>query len=303
MSWVIWRQHRTHAAWVLLLVAGLCGLMLWVRARATADVADLRAAGCLLGDISGTGCQAPLDDFAVRHNFTILAFELGVPLVLAVTAALVGAPLVAREVEQRTQLVAWTQSVTRQRWYHSKVVTIGGGLSLAGLLAGTGTYLLQGPLSDGGVTSSRWPWFFSTPWPQPAAPPWRSPSPSPPGPGCDGPLPPSRSPGRVPGACSPRPAAPCNPHPGPPHPTGRPRRPPRRLDLAHRHRRRHPLPPGQPVLAAAAHLPRHPAHPHPGRARAGLARHPHPRRLNDRGERPQAQLHGRPRPPSKAPRP
>jgi hypothetical protein len=91
MSWVIWRQHRAQAAWVLLLVAALCGLMLWVRARATADVVDLRAAGCLLGDISGTGCQAPLDDFAVRYNFTIPAFELGVPLVLAVTAALVGA--------------------------------------------------------------------------------------------------------------------------------------------------------------------------------------------------------------------
>jgi hypothetical protein len=88
MSWVIWRQHRAQAAWVLLLVAALCGLMLWVRARATADVVDLRAAGCLLGDISGTGCQAPLDDFAVRYNFTIPAFELGVPLVLAVTAAL-----------------------------------------------------------------------------------------------------------------------------------------------------------------------------------------------------------------------
>jgi hypothetical protein len=282
---------------VLLLVAGLCGLMLWVRARATADVADLRAAGCLLGDISGTGCQAPLDDFAVRHNFTILAFEFGVPLVLAVTAALVGAPLVAREVEQRTQLVAWTQPVTRQRWYRSKVVTIDGGLSLTGLIAGTGTYLLQGPLSDGGVTSSRWPWFFSTALAPAgstalafalavAAGAWLR-----------RPCPPSPSP------CSPRPAAPCNPYPGPPHPTGRPRRPPRRLDLAHWHRRRHPLPPGQPVLAAAAHLPRHPAHPHPGRARAGLARHPHPRRLNDRGERPQAQPHGRPRPPSKAPRP
>ena len=162
MSWVIWRQHRAQAAWVLLLVAALCGLMLWVRAHATADVVDLRAAGCLLGDISGTGCQASLDDFAVRYNFTIPAFELGVPLVLAVTAALVGAPLVAREVEQRTQLVAWTQSVTRQRWYRGKVVTVGTGLGLAGLIAGTGTYLLQGPLSDGGVTSSRWPWFFST---------------------------------------------------------------------------------------------------------------------------------------------
>jgi len=162
MSWVIWRQHRAQAAWVLLLVTALCGLMLWVRAHATADVADLRAAGCLLGDLSGSGCQASLDDFAVRYNFTIPAFELGVPLILAVTAALVGAPLVAREVEQRTHLVAWTQSVTRQRWYRSKVATVGAGLSLAGLIAGTGTYLLQGPLSDGGVTSSRWPWFFST---------------------------------------------------------------------------------------------------------------------------------------------
>lgn len=162
MSWVIWRQHRAQAAWVLLLVATLWGLMLWVRAHASADVAGLRAAGCLLGDISQSGCQPLLDDFAVRYNFTIPAFELGVPLILAITAALVGAPLVAREVEQRTHLVVWTQSVTRQRWYHTKVVTVAAGLSLAGLLAGAGTYLLQGPLSDGGVTSSRWPWFFST---------------------------------------------------------------------------------------------------------------------------------------------
>ena len=38
------------------------------------------------------------------------------------------------------------------------------------------------------------------------------------------------------------------PHPGPAHPAHRPRRPPRRLDLANRRRPGHPLPPGQPVL-------------------------------------------------------
>jgi hypothetical protein len=162
MSWVVWRQHRVQAVWLLLLTATLCGLMLWVRAHATADVADLRAAGCLPGHISGASCQALVDDFAVRYNFTIPVFELGLPLILAVTAALVGAPLVAREVEQRTHLVAWTQSVTRRRWYTAKVVAVGAGLALAGLIAGAATYYLQGPLSDGGVTSSRWPWFFST---------------------------------------------------------------------------------------------------------------------------------------------
>ncbi len=162
MTWVTWRQHRAQAAWVLLLTAALWALVLWVRAHASADVAYLRAAGCLRGDISGTGCQPLVDDFAVRYNFTIPVFELGVPLVLAVTATLVGAPLVAREAEQRTHLVAWTQSVSRQRWYASKVLIVGAGLTVAGLVAGAATYHLQGPLSAGGVTSSRWPWFFST---------------------------------------------------------------------------------------------------------------------------------------------
>jgi ABC-type transport system involved in multi-copper enzyme maturation permease subunit len=80
---------------------------------------------------------------------------------MVVIGVLVGAPLIAREIEQRTQLVAWTQSITRGRWYATKTTVLAAGLALAGLLAGLANDRAQIPLSRGGLTSSRWIWFFS----------------------------------------------------------------------------------------------------------------------------------------------
>jgi hypothetical protein len=74
---------------------------------------------------------------------------------------MVGAPLVAREVEQRTHLAAWTQSVSRRRWYLAKIVALGTGLAVAGLTAGTANAWLQHQLTAGATTSSRWSWFVS----------------------------------------------------------------------------------------------------------------------------------------------
>jgi len=89
--------------------------------------------------------------------------EAGVSFVgeSAVIGAMTGAPLVAREIEQRTQLTAWTQSVSRRRWYAAKVTVLAGGLAVAGLATGFAGGLLQRPLTNGGLTSSRWAWFFS----------------------------------------------------------------------------------------------------------------------------------------------
>src|SRR5258708_26050736 len=74
---------------------------------------------------------------------------------------LVGAPLVAREIEQRSQLAAWTQSVPRRQWYATKVAALAAGLTVAGLAAGFANDWLQRPLTEGGLTSSPWPWFVS----------------------------------------------------------------------------------------------------------------------------------------------
>ena len=139
-------------------------------------LAQLRAAHCPL---PGTGnsvvhappaiCQALLarysggqqSSFAHAYNVAIPVFEEGLPLLMVVIGVLVGAPLVAREIEQRTQLVAWTQSVARRRWYATKTGMLAITLALAGLLAGFANDRAQIPLNRGGLTSSRWIWFFS----------------------------------------------------------------------------------------------------------------------------------------------
>jgi hypothetical protein len=184
MTCLLWRQHRGQALCALLTLAAMCALMLGVGLNANHWLAGydhwlaaLRAAGCPAPDApsgevhapSAAACHAlmqrypngPQEAFATRYNFAVPAFEEGVPAALAVIGALVGAPLVAREIEQRTQLVAWTQSTSRRRWYTTKVTALATGLAAVGLAAGLANDRLQHPLTEGGLTSSRWIWFFS----------------------------------------------------------------------------------------------------------------------------------------------
>ena len=116
-------------------------------------------ATCLaLKDRYQGGLQAA---FVSRYSFAILLSRYGLPAAFAITGALIGAPLVAREVEQRTHLAAWTQSVSRHRWYAAKVSALAGGLAVAGLIAGTVNAWLQHQLTAGDTASSRWSWFTS----------------------------------------------------------------------------------------------------------------------------------------------
>jgi hypothetical protein len=181
MKWLVINQHRGQALWALALLAAISALIAGVGLHASHGLApynhwlaELQAAGCPLpghkhaGPSSAT-CNTLSQQlqnfqsnvFAPRYNFAVPVFEYGVPLALIVMSTLVGAPLVAREIEQRTQLVAWTQSVSRRKWYAVKVITLGAGLAAISLIAGYANGWLQHPLTEGGLTSSRWPWFFS----------------------------------------------------------------------------------------------------------------------------------------------
>jgi ABC-type transport system involved in multi-copper enzyme maturation permease subunit len=182
MKCLIWRQHRWQLLWTCLFLAVLCGLSAWVGVRASQWITNynawlrlVRSSGCPLpGQRGSFTVPASCHDLLQRYpngfqvafgnafNFAIPAFEEGVPLALAVIGALVGAPLVAREIEQRTQLVSWTQSATRRRWFVTKVVVIAAALAAVGLVAGVVTGRLEHPLTQGGLTSSRWVWFYSS---------------------------------------------------------------------------------------------------------------------------------------------
>jgi len=68
-----------------------------------------------------------LSRLAITSPYPIV-YELGIGLILAVPAIIGifwGAPLIARELENRTFALAWTQSITRTRWLVVKLVLIG----------------------------------------------------------------------------------------------------------------------------------------------------------------------------------
>jgi hypothetical protein len=183
MTCLIWRQHRGQAVWTIITVTALCllavksglsaehwlaGYHTWLRQLAAAGCPPPTAhsgvfhvnspATCLaLKDRYPGGLQAA---FASHYNFAILLSQYGLPAAFALIGALTGAPLVAREVEQRT-LAAWTQSVSRRRWYAAKASVLAAGLAAAGLAAGMVNAWLQHRLTAGDGASSRWSWFAS----------------------------------------------------------------------------------------------------------------------------------------------
>jgi hypothetical protein len=184
MTCLIWRQHRGHALWTIITVTALCllavnfghsaehwlaGYHSWLRQLAAAGCPPPTAHSGVFHVNSPATCLALKNRypgslqaaFASRYNFAILLSQYGLPAAFALTGALIGAPLVAREVEQRTHLVAWTQTVTRRRWYAAKTSTLAVGLAVAGLIAGTVNAWLQHQLIAGDTASSRWSWFAS----------------------------------------------------------------------------------------------------------------------------------------------
>jgi hypothetical protein len=184
MICLIWRQHRGQALWTVIAVAALCVVMggfglsaehwlagyhAWLRQLAAAGCPPPTAHNGVFHVRSAATCSALKDRypgslqaaFATRYSFAILLSQNGLPAVFAIIGAMIGAPLVAGEVEQRTHLAAWTQSVSRRRWYTSKITALAMALAVAGLTAGLANAWLQHQLASGDTTSSRWSWFVS----------------------------------------------------------------------------------------------------------------------------------------------
>ena len=127
-----WRQFRTPAAAALAALVALA-IVLAITGRHLAH----------LYDSSGIAtCKAPSNcdalDATFLSHYRLLQALLG-PFLLAVPALVGifwGAPLVARELESGTYRLAWTQSVTRTRWFAVKVAVVGiASVAVAGLFS------------------------------------------------------------------------------------------------------------------------------------------------------------------------
>jgi hypothetical protein len=116
--WVAWRQQRLQILLSLGIVAGLAAVMTFVRLDAQ-SITDER----LVDERYGT-----------YVNYLRLVL-LALPVLLG---AFTGGPLFGREIEHGTHVFSLTQSISRTRWWASKIVVAGlpvvGGATLLGLL-------------------------------------------------------------------------------------------------------------------------------------------------------------------------
>jgi len=119
MIWFTWRQHRTEALLTLgvLAVGSVYLLITGLNMAHTFQQSGLGT--CLAQHPQSIGDSGPCGALAglfLNQYDPFIPFVLALLLLPILFGVLVGAPLIAREYEQRTRLLLWMQSVTRTRW-------------------------------------------------------------------------------------------------------------------------------------------------------------------------------------------
>ena len=132
MIWVSWRQHRSQGIACLGLLAALAVYAIVVSSSMRAAFSHDGLAACLAHS-QATNCRAAITVFT--HEFGSLvnvAFWAVLLIVPGLIGVLVGAPLIARELEYGTWRLAWSQTVPRARWLAAKLALVTGGLVVFG---------------------------------------------------------------------------------------------------------------------------------------------------------------------------
>jgi ABC-type transport system involved in multi-copper enzyme maturation permease subunit len=157
MIWLTWRQHRRQALFTLAALAVLAALMIPTGLAMHHAFGDLGLPDCVrqLGDT-----QLVQADYSQACNISLKQFDrqygtLGSVGILFVFLPLLvglfwGAPLVAREVEQGTHRLVWTQGVSRRHWAMVKFGIVGAATLIVAVVYGLGMSWWYAPLSRAG---------------------------------------------------------------------------------------------------------------------------------------------------------
>jgi hypothetical protein len=128
--WLAWRQFRAQGA-VLIGALVVIGAMLLLTGPPLVHLYDATVATCAAhGD-----CATVIGNFSHRD---FLVQQVAIVLLVApvLVGMFLGAPLVARELEHKTNQLAWTQGVSRTRWLATKLVLVGAAcMACAGILS------------------------------------------------------------------------------------------------------------------------------------------------------------------------
>ena len=124
MIWIAWRFQRSVVSALALLALVIIGFTVFMGSAEHHDLFELMSAPCRgrqiaipgRGDYCG-GLTVKLDKAALFDPYIRVAGFVIAPLV----GAMLGVLALASEVESRTVRLAWTQSISRARWFAAKV--------------------------------------------------------------------------------------------------------------------------------------------------------------------------------------
>jgi hypothetical protein len=133
MIWVNWRQHRSQAITCLGLLGILAVFAIVVSTSMRTTFSHDALAGCVAHNAGAGSCQSAVGAFMTRFNTLVnIAFWALLLLLPGLIGVVVGAPLIARELEYGTWRLAWSQTIPRTRWLATKLALVTGGLLLFG---------------------------------------------------------------------------------------------------------------------------------------------------------------------------
>jgi ABC-2 family transporter protein len=120
MSWLVWRQHRGEALASVLVVAILAAVVTPNALHLYDVTGQLQANGCL-GNSPGVPC-GPLNDAFNATSRTLTGLLPLLSLLPGLAGMFIGAPMVAREIEDGTWRLAWSQGITRLAWLRGQLL-------------------------------------------------------------------------------------------------------------------------------------------------------------------------------------
>ena len=134
MIWVGWRQQRAEAAIVAAMLAALAAVLLPTGLNVASAFDAGHLASCT-GATPSQSCQQAVDQFLVRFN-GLGGLIAWLTLIPGLVGTVLAAPLLV-SLEQGTQRLDWTQSITRRRWLVTKL-----GLAAAAAVVAAGVLVL-----------------------------------------------------------------------------------------------------------------------------------------------------------------
>jgi uncharacterized membrane-anchored protein YitT (DUF2179 family) len=141
MNWLLWRQHRSGGAVVAAVLVAFSVAVATTGAH-MADMYDGAQRDCPAGQ---AGCDGVLGRLFSGYGAIVDTVHLTI-IVPVMLGAFLGATLIARETEHGTNVLAWTQGITRRRWTFTKVA-----------------FALSATLAVAAITSVLVTWWSSTP--------------------------------------------------------------------------------------------------------------------------------------------